>query len=217
MPSQEETSHDEAKRSAAAYGDRGLRAGETGLFAACGPANPATAIPLRDAAACRRCENDHPKHDTSLGSGNPSIINASRWTPNPVRPPESGSASGSEIHPRQNPEGSAFVYLRAAHAYILISMPTGTSTILGAFQAICALPVEPDDVHPARQGIADEKFRQWYFCVDTALTNVAARSNLRANRVFSQKAVRSSSLSRLLRGQRMMISKRNGANFMSSP
>jgi hypothetical protein len=26
--------------------------------------------------------------------------------------------------------------LRAAHAYMLISMPTGTSTILGVFQAI---------------------------------------------------------------------------------
>ena len=26
--------------------------------------------------------------------------------------------------------------MRAAHAYMLISMPTGTSTILGAFQAI---------------------------------------------------------------------------------
>ena len=27
-------------------------------------------------------------------------------------------------------------YLRAAHAYMLISMPTGNSTIFGAFQAI---------------------------------------------------------------------------------
>jgi hypothetical protein len=32
-------------------------------------------------------------------------------------------------------------YLRAAHAYMLISMPTGTSTILGVFQAILALLV----------------------------------------------------------------------------
>jgi hypothetical protein len=30
-------------------------------------------------------------------------------------------------------------YLRAAHAYMLISMPTGTSTIFGVFQAILAL------------------------------------------------------------------------------
>jgi hypothetical protein len=28
------------------------------------------------------------------------------------------------------------VYLRAAQAYMLISMPTGTSTIFGAFQVI---------------------------------------------------------------------------------
>jgi hypothetical protein len=28
------------------------------------------------------------------------------------------------------------IYLRAAQAYMLISMPTGTSTILGAFQVI---------------------------------------------------------------------------------
>jgi hypothetical protein len=31
-------------------------------------------------------------------------------------------------------------YLRAAQAYMLISMPTGTSTIFGAFQAIKELP-----------------------------------------------------------------------------
>jgi hypothetical protein len=34
-------------------------------------------------------------------------------------------------------EAVATAYLRAAHAYMLISMPTGTSTIFGAFQAIC--------------------------------------------------------------------------------
>jgi hypothetical protein len=33
-------------------------------------------------------------------------------------------------------EAVATAYLRAAHAYMLISMPTGTSTIFGAFQAI---------------------------------------------------------------------------------
>ena len=33
----------------------------------------------------------------------------------------------------------AFAYLRAAQAYMLISMPTGTSTIFGAFQAISDL------------------------------------------------------------------------------
>jgi hypothetical protein len=37
-------------------------------------------------------------------------------------------------------------YLRAAHAYMLISMPTGTSTILGVFQAILALLLKPDEL-----------------------------------------------------------------------
>jgi hypothetical protein len=32
------------------------------------------------------------------------------------------------------------IYLRAAQAYMLISMPTGTSTIFGVFQAIRVLP-----------------------------------------------------------------------------
>jgi hypothetical protein len=34
---------------------------------------------------------------------------------------------------------SPSAYLRAAQAYMLISMPTGTSTIFGVFQAILAL------------------------------------------------------------------------------
>jgi hypothetical protein len=32
------------------------------------------------------------------------------------------------------------IYLRAAQAYMLISMPTGTSTIFGVFQLILNLP-----------------------------------------------------------------------------
>jgi hypothetical protein len=39
-------------------------------------------------------------------------------------------------------------YLRAAQAYMLISMPTGTSTILGAFQAIADLLHERRDRSP---------------------------------------------------------------------
>jgi hypothetical protein len=35
-------------------------------------------------------------------------------------------------------------YLRAAQAYMLISMPTGTSTIPGVFQAISALLLKGD-------------------------------------------------------------------------
>ena len=40
-------------------------------------------------------------------------------------------------------------YLRAAHAYMLISMPTGTSTIFGVFQAMLALHLKPDDLPPS--------------------------------------------------------------------
>jgi hypothetical protein len=39
-------------------------------------------------------------------------------------------------------------YLRAAQAYMLISMPTETSTIFGVFQAILALLVAPDEFRP---------------------------------------------------------------------
>jgi hypothetical protein len=35
--------------------------------------------------------------------------------------------------------------LRAAQAYMLISMPTGTSTIFGVFQDISSLLLERDD------------------------------------------------------------------------
>ena len=44
-----------------------------------------------------------------------------------------------EVHLKSKREAVALAYLRAAHAYILISMPTGTSTIFGVFQAILAL------------------------------------------------------------------------------
>src|ERR1700722_8237229 len=65
----------------------------------------------------------------------------------------------------QSPEGSfvttggpppwkygtvAFAYLRAAQAYMLISMPTGTSTIFGVFQAIEISPCCRDDRLPPR-------------------------------------------------------------------
>jgi len=39
----------------------------------------------------------------------------------------------------------AGAYLRAAQAYMLISMPTGTSTIFGVFQDISILLLERDD------------------------------------------------------------------------
>src|SRR5258707_15412236 len=44
-----------------------------------------------------------------------------------------------EVHLKPRRKAVALAYLRAAHAYMLISMPTGTSTIFGVFQAILAL------------------------------------------------------------------------------
>jgi hypothetical protein len=40
---------------------------------------------------------------------------------------------------------------------MLISMPTGTSTIFGAFQAILALLLEPDELRPRQQTSADRE------------------------------------------------------------
>jgi hypothetical protein len=133
--------------------DRGLGALEFGVLASCCPANRASTIPLRNAAACRRAQDDDAKHDSSpgasrledkskkKGAGSAGALfasawlqNATRWTPvadtmqlsQPVRP---GTPLARD---RKCPAA----YLRVAHIYMLISMPTDTSTIFGAFQAI---------------------------------------------------------------------------------
>jgi hypothetical protein len=47
---------------------------------------------------------------------------------------------------------------------MLISMPTGTSTIFGVFQAILALLVKPDELRPHRDKlIGIEKFASEIF------------------------------------------------------
>jgi hypothetical protein len=51
-------------------------------------------------------------------------------------------------------------YLRAALAYMLISMPQGTSTIFGAFQAILALLTRGLVFHLRGQITARHKVRQ---------------------------------------------------------
>jgi len=58
-------------------------------------------------------------------------------------------------HLRRNCEVIAGGYLRAAQAYMLISMPTGTSTIFGAFQAIFRSPFARNDrlPHPMTIGL----------------------------------------------------------------
>ena len=61
-------------------------------------------------------------------------------------------------------KATATAYLRAAQAYMLISMPTGTSTIFGAFQAILALHwVKPDELRPTDKVIQNEKFASKIF------------------------------------------------------
>jgi hypothetical protein len=47
---------------------------------------------------------------------------------------------------------------------MLISMPTGTSTILGVFQAILALLVKPDELRPPPKIVANENFASEIFC-----------------------------------------------------
>jgi len=51
-----------------------------------------------------------------------------------------GNAPRPDVHPASHDvDVTPGIYLRAAQAYMLISMPTGTSTIFGAFQAIVSL------------------------------------------------------------------------------
>ena len=74
-----------------------------------------------------------------------------------------GGTSIPAIHLGQN-EAVSSAYLRAAQAYMLISMPTGTSTIFGAFQAILALlKVKPDELRPVDNVIRNEKLASGIF------------------------------------------------------
>ena len=60
-------------------------------------------------------------------------------------------------------EAVAAAYLRAAHAYMLISMPTETSTIFGVFQAILALHSKSDDIRPPYNLASNQKFASEIF------------------------------------------------------
>jgi hypothetical protein len=62
--------------------------------------------------------------------------------------PAIGAVSRQEVHLKSKRKAVAAAYLRTAHAYMLISMPTGTSTIFGVFQAILALLAKPDEIRP---------------------------------------------------------------------
>src|SRR6478752_2679098 len=79
-----------------------------------------------------------------------------------MRWPTSGIRDGRIATLKRNfGSSSRAAYLRVAHIYMLISIPTDTSTIFGAFQAILALPLIPDELAGAgsvpRRGSRFEK------------------------------------------------------------
>jgi hypothetical protein len=77
--------------------------------------------------------------------------------------PAIGIVSRLEVHLSQKREAVVAAYLRAAHIYILISMPTGTSTIFGVFQAILALLVTGRTPPSRDKVIGIEKFASEIF------------------------------------------------------
>jgi hypothetical protein len=80
------------------------------------------------------------------------------------RVPAIGNVSRLEIHLTSKREAVAAAYLRAAHAYILISMPTGTSTIFGVFQAILALLLNRTNFALPDKLMRKAKFASEIFC-----------------------------------------------------
>src|SRR3954469_5640362 len=150
----------------AAYRDRGLGASEFGSFASRFPANRTSAIPLRNPAPRGGAQDDDAKHDPPLPEtrtlnthSKRERQNVSRWTPDKTHSHNRERVTPGSP-PRSKRERTASAYLRAAHAYMLISMPTGTSMIFGAFQAILALLLEPDGLRPRQQSSADREVRQ---------------------------------------------------------
>jgi hypothetical protein len=69
-------------------------------------------------------------------------------------------------------------YLRAAQAYMLISMPTGTSTIFGAFQAIFLSISGQGEYHPWVDKLArNEKFASEIFRVSNVMVMLQRNRN----------------------------------------
>ena len=121
--------------------DRSLGALKFGMLGSRRPANRTSAIPLRNTATGRGAQDDDAKHDPSPGEFQTILMLTKRF--------EGGHRRRARFRDRERVtpggppaskrEAVAAAYLRAAHAYMLISMPTGTSTIFGVFQAILAL------------------------------------------------------------------------------
>jgi hypothetical protein len=133
---------------------RRLGALKLGMLASCGLAHPTAAIPLRNATTCCGAQDDDAQHDPSPGRLANEFLSVLGFPGSRIAGarlfPETSKVDASinrvpfqervdpAIHLDQN-KAIAPAYLRAAQAYILISMPTDTSTIFGAFQAILAL------------------------------------------------------------------------------
>ena len=120
--------------------NRSLRALQSGVFSPRCLANRTTAIPLRDPAARGGSQNDDAKHYAS-----PGVSSISEVAADATRRPRIGNVVAGYGPPPSKCRTIAGAYLRAAQAYMLISMPTGTSTIFGVFQDITGLLLERDD------------------------------------------------------------------------
>jgi hypothetical protein len=130
------------------------------MIASCGLAHRASTVPLWNTAARCGAQDDDAKHDPSPGKhalgkyalGKRALAKHSWQSALGKHKGGLQFAAVPELEGRISPEGPpastdeivAADYLRAAQAYMLISMPTGTSTIFGAFQAIMALLLELD-------------------------------------------------------------------------
>jgi hypothetical protein len=82
------------------------------------------------------------------------------------------------------PSAPPIAYLRAAQAYMLISMPTGISTIFGALQAILALLQKRHDLHLNYKVAWNAKFTSEIFGLDRVLR--AALQSQRGGRATLQ-------------------------------
>jgi hypothetical protein len=69
---------------------------------------------------------------------------------------------------------------------MLISMPTGTSTILGVFQAILALLVKWDELALPNKLLRKEKFASEIFCYFTAVFMLQRKRNSRLRAICCQ-------------------------------
>src|ERR1043166_3808862 len=137
-----------------ADGDRCLGALKSGL-APRRAAYRATAIPLWNAATGGGSQNEDAKHGSS-----PGCLNATGGGHLLCPPSPTGDAAAQGGPPPSKCESFAGRYLRAAQAYMLISMPTGTSTIFGVFQDIFGLLVRGTIFALGTQGNALQKLRQ---------------------------------------------------------